>query len=106
LFLQRDAEFGVGLEKLRVDLSQGFGAVLFRFGRGIVDDVLVIDGRVVNVGPGGLLHGLPVAEGLEAPFQEPFRFLFLGGDQADDVFVQAAGDGVGFDIVTKPHLYS
>ncbi len=104
LFFQRDAELGVGLQKLRIDLVEALGAALFRFGRGIVNDVLVIDGRVVNVGPGGLLHGLPVAEGLEPPFQQPFRFLFLGGDQADDVFVEAAGDGVGFDIGDEPPL--
>ena len=36
-----------------------------------------IDGRIVDVGPLGLSHFLPLVEGLEAPFQQPLRLVFL-----------------------------
>ena len=39
-----------------------------------------------------------MAVGLEAPFQQPFGLVLLGGNQADDVFAQAAGNGIGFDV--------
>ena len=98
LLLQGDAELVVGLQQLGIDLVQALGAVLLGLGRGVVNDVLVVDGRVVDVGPGRLLHGQPVAIGLQAPFEQPFRLVLLGGNQADDVLVQAAGDGIGFDV--------
>ena len=42
--------------------------------------------------------GLPVLEGLETPLQQPFRLVLLGGDPADDIFIQAGGCGIGVDV--------
>ena len=42
--------------------------------------------------------------GLEAPFQQPLRLVLLGGNQADDVLAQAAGDGFGLDVADESPL--
>ena len=86
---QRNAELLVGLEELRVDVVERLRPVLPRLGRRVVDDRLVVDRRVVDVLPGRLLHREPVAVGLQAPLEQPLRLVLLGGDQPDDVFVQA-----------------
>ena len=51
-------------EQFGIDFVETFWSILFGFGRGVVDDVLIIDRRVVDVGPGGLPHGLPMPIGL------------------------------------------
>ena len=58
--LKRDAELVVSLEQLGIDFVQAFGAVLLGLGGGVVDDVLVVDGRIMDIGPGRLRHGLPM----------------------------------------------
>ena len=98
LLLQGDAELGVGLEQFRVDIVQALGAVAIGLGRGVINNVLVVDLGVVDVGPRGLFEGQPVAVGLEAPFEEPCGLVLLGGNQADDIFAKAAGNGIGFDV--------
>ena len=98
LFLQRDTELGVGLQELRIDLVEALGAVFPGLGRRIIDDVVVVDLGVVNVGPGGLFEGEPMPISLETPLEQPLRLFLLGGNQADDVLIQAAGDGVGSNI--------
>src|SRR5262249_37915037 len=98
LLAQRDAELFVGLEQLGIDLLEAFWAIFLGFGGRVVNNVLVIDWRVMYIGPGGFAHGLPVAVGLETPIEEPFRLMLLGGNQADDVLIEAAGDGIGFDL--------
>src|SRR5665811_641319 len=95
---QGDAELGVGLEQFRIDIVQALGAVALGLGRGVINNVLVVDLGVVDVGPRGLFEGQPVAVGLEAPFEEPCGLVLLGGNQADDIFAQAAGNGIGFDV--------
>ena len=35
------------------------------------------------------LHLLPPSEGVQPELQEPLRFVFLGGNQPDDVLIQA-----------------
>ena len=90
LLFQGDAELFVGAEEFGVDLVEAL-ELLLGLGGGVVDDVLVVDGGIVDVGPGGgLLFGLeffPVSEGLETPFEHEFGLDFLGGDPADDVLV-------------------
>src|SRR5262249_52348988 len=98
LLLERDAELLVGFEELWIDLIERLGRVVLRFRSRVIDDVLVIDLRVVDVGPGGLAHGKPVAVGFQAPFEEPLGFLLFSRDQADDVLAEAAGDGFGLDV--------
>ena len=101
---KRNAQLLVGLQQLRIDFVQALGPVLFRLRRRIINDVLVVDRGIVYVGPRRLGHGLPVTVGLQAPLEQPLRLLLLGGNQADDVFTQAAGDGIGFDVGDEPPL--
>ena len=75
--LQRDAQLFIGAEQFRIDVVQALGPVGVGFGRGVVDDGLVIDGRIVDVGPGGLFHGEPVPVGLQAPLQHELGLVFL-----------------------------
>ena len=56
LFGERDPQLLVGLQQLRVDLVEALRSVLPAWS-GVVDDVLVIDGGVGDVGPVRLLHG-------------------------------------------------
>src|ERR1019366_8101573 len=77
-----------------IDIVQALGASALGLGGGVVNDVLVVDLGVVYVGPGGLFEGQPVAVGLE----EPGGLVLFGGNQADDIFAKAAGNGIGFDV--------
>ncbi len=97
LFVERDAELLERRPQLRIDFIEGVELLLL-LRRGVVARGLVIDRRVVHVRPGRLLHRQPVTEGLEAPLQHPVRLLFLRGDEPDDVFVEAEGSVVGFDV--------
>ena len=101
LLFQRDAQLLIGAEKLGVHLVQAL-EFLLSLGSGVVDNVLVVDGRVVDLGPGGgllLVSQLyPVTEGFEAPLQHELRLVFLGGDPADDVLVETFGSNVSLDV--------
>ena len=97
LLLQRDAELGVGLEQLRIDLGEAlrpFGALR----RGIVIEILEVDLGVVHVGPGRLLHGQPAAIGLEPPLEQPVGLALLRRDEADDLLVEALRGLDRFDV--------
>ena len=90
LLLQRDAELGIGLEQLGIDVGEALGP----FGalrRGVVIEVLEVDFRIVDVRPGRLLHGQPAAIGLEPPGEQPVGLVLLGRDEADHVLGQALG---------------
>ena len=95
---QGNAQLLVGPQQLGVDLVQALRSVGLGPRRGVVANGLIVDGRVLDVGPGGLLHGEPVAIGLQPPLQQPFRLALLGRDQSDDVFVQAGRHRVGIDV--------
>ncbi len=98
LLVQRDAELLVGLEQLRIHLVQALGRVVLGLGRRIVGDGLVVDGRVVDVGPSGLLHAEPVSVGPKSPFEQEGGLFLLGRDERDDVLVQPRRDGVRFHV--------
>ena len=97
--LEGDAQLVEGLQDLGVDLVQALGGVAAG-GGGVVVDVLVVDGVVVNVGPGRLLvlEPLPVPEGLEPPLQQPLGLFLLGRDEAYDVLAEPLGGQVGVDV--------
>ena len=98
LFLQRDAELGVSLEKLRIDLVETQRPVGRRFWRRIVVARLVVDRRIADLRPDRFGHGEPVAVGLEAPLEKPVGFFLLRGDEADGVLRETLGRAVGFDV--------
>ena len=97
LFLQRNAELGIGLEQLGVHLVEALGR-RHALGGGVVIEVLEVDLGVVDLGPGRLLHLQPAAIGLEAGLQHPGRLVLLVRDEADDVLVQALGRIFGLDV--------
>ena len=96
-FLERDAELLVGGEQRRIHLVEALGLRFELRGR-VVDDRLVVDRGVVDVGPLWLLHGQPVPVGLQPPFEHELGLVLLGRDQSDHVFVQAPGHGVRLDV--------
>src|SRR4029453_9508532 len=67
-------------------------------GRRVIDDVLVVDRRVVHVLPRRLSHSEPGAIRLQAPLEQPRRLTFLLGNQPDDFLVEPLWNGLGFDI--------
>ena len=103
LLTQRDAQLVESRQQFRVNLVHTLGAVLLGRGGGIIDNVLEINAGVLNVGPGRFLflEGDPVTKSLEPPFQHPFRFLFLGGNKADNVLTETLGGGILLDINGK-----
>ncbi len=97
LLLERNAELLEGAADLRIDLVEALqGRPLPR--RGVVDDVLVVDRTVLDVAPGRLFHGLPHAERLEPPLEQPRGLLFLLRDEVDDVLVESARGRVLLDV--------
>ena len=92
-----DPELLIRLQQFRIDLFQTLRRCLL-FRRRIIDHILVVDGRILHVGPCRLFHRQPVAERLQPPFQQPFGFPLLAGDQTDDVLTETARSGVRFDI--------
>src|SRR6266566_1593944 len=97
LLLDRDPELLEGLDQFRIDLVERveLGPLL---GGGVVTDRLIVDRPVLHVGPVRLAHLEPVAVGLQAPLQHPFRLALFGRDQPDDVLVQTGRHDLGFDV--------
>ena len=96
--LQRNAELLVGFQELRIHFVEAFRSFAGLLRRGVVDDVLVIDGFVMDLWPGRFFHRLPVPERLEPPVGQPRRFVFLARNQPDDVLVQTRRRGLGFHV--------
>ena len=98
LLMQRNTQFFVGAQQLRVNFIEAFRFVGHAFGGGIVGHRLKVDFRVVHVRPGRLCHFLPDAEGFQTPFGHPFRLALLSGDKAHHVFIQTGRNGVGLNV--------
>ncbi len=94
---ERDAELVVGLPQLRVHLVQRAER---RDGlrRRVVDHVLVVDRRVLHVGPVRLGHLQPARIRLQPPLEQPGGLLLLEADEADDLFIQPLRGGICLDI--------
>ena len=92
-----NAQFVERFHQLRVDFFL-VGAAFFLCRVGVVRNTLVVDGREVDMGPIGLLQGLPIAEGLETEVEHPLRFALLFGNEAYDVLVEAGVDNLGMDV--------
>ncbi len=101
LFLEGNPELVVRVEQLRVDLVEAL-ELLLRLRRRVVVHVLVVDLRVVDLRPGGLVPFLEHLQespiGLEPPLEEPFRLFLLRGDQPHGVFAETLGHELGLDI--------
>ena len=99
--VQRNTQFFVGFQQLGVDFIQALGAIFWALGRTKIGDLLVIDGRIVQVCPGRLFHLQPLTVSVQAPLQHPLRLAFLLGDEGDGVFIQARWQCVAFNIGYK-----
>src|SRR5262249_29729175 len=80
LLLERDAELFERPPDLGVDLVEAPDDGL-RLRRGVVNDVLVVDGTVFDVAPRGLVHRLPDPIRLQPPLEQPLRLVLLGRDE-------------------------
>ena len=100
LLLNRNAQLVEGFQQLRIDFIQTIQARLF-FGRGVINDVLVVDERVFRVEPVRFGQRLPVTKRFQAPVEQPLRLVFFGGDLTNNVFGQAARKSLGFDVGLK-----
>ena len=94
---ERNAELVVGLPQLGVHLVQG-AERLDGLRRRVVDHVLVVDRRVLHVGPVRLGHLQPPRIRLQPPLEQPGRLLLLEADEADDLFIQPLRGGVRLDV--------
>src|SRR5690348_13908125 len=95
---QRNAQLFVGGEQFGIDLVKALGTVLVGLRRRVVNDLLVIDRRIMNVRPGGLLHSEPLAIGFKPPIEHELRLVFAGGNQANGLFVETGRYGIGIYI--------
>ena len=59
---------------------------------GVVGDALVVHLRHMDVPPAGLLHRLPVVEGLQPEVEEPLGLALLLGDESHDILVETLVD--------------
>ena len=86
--MERNTEFFKRLGKLGIYLLR---PVTVLFGRRIIDDILKIDLRDIQMGPMRHLHLLPFPESLQPEIQKPQGFLLLGRNQPYDIFIQPFG---------------
>src|SRR5208283_4424727 len=88
-FVQRYAQLGIGGEQLRIDLLDALRRIERRARRGIIGNVLIVDGLVVHPRPSRLLHGLPVPKRFQTPVEQELRLLFLQRYRAHHVLVES-----------------
>ena len=105
LLLERNPELLERGADFRIDLVETVERRPL-LGRRVIDDVLVVDRRVVHVLPRRLGHREPGAIRLQAPLEQPRRLAFLLGDQPDDLLVETLRNGLGFDIGDEAVRYS
>ena len=96
-FLQRYAELFVRRQQFRIDLVEALRTGLF-LRCGVVMNILVVDRRMMDLGPMRLGHGLPGDECLKPPFQQPVGLVLARGNQPDRVLGQPLGGDVHLDV--------
>ena len=91
--VQRNAELGVGREQFRIHLIEALRRIRRRPRRRVIGNVLVVDGLVVHMRPGRLLHGLPVPECLQPPVEQKLRLVLLLRNGGHDIFIESRAAG-------------
>ena len=94
---ERNAQFGIDLQEFGIDLVQRLGARR-RLRRGEIIEILEVDFGIVDARPARRLHGQPAAISVKTPFEQPFRLVLFGRDEADNILAEALGGLVGLDI--------
>ena len=102
LLEQRDAELVVGLAQLGIELVEALDLLLL-LGRRVVDDLVVVDRRVIDLRPFGLgvagrEHLAKARERLEPIVEEPFRLVLLGRDQPHHAFGETRRRAILLDL--------
>ena len=100
LLTQRNPELVEGLEQFGVHLIKA-GLLLLLLWSGVINDVLVVDGRIAQSSPIGLSHALPLAEGTQAEVQQELGLLLFGRNQPNNLFTEALGDLLRFNVSDK-----
>ena len=103
LLTQRDAELVEGLQQFGIHFIKARLGLLL-FGSGVINDVLIIDRVIAELGPVGLLKGEPVPKRLEAELEKKVGLLLLAGDQSHHLLIQSLGDFFGLDVRDKAVL--
>src|SRR5216683_3184091 len=100
LFFEWNAQFLVGAQDFGIQFLQAREAGLL-FGRGVINDFLVVDRPVLDIGPLWfglrLLQRRPVVIRLQPPLEHELRFILLGRDQANNVLVESLWDSLFLD---------
>src|SRR5687768_2062113 len=86
-----------GAKQLGVDLIHAV-KLLFRLGRSVIADRLKIDPRIFDIRPLWLFHLEPLLIGFKPKFKEPRGFVFLGGNEPDNIFVKAFWRDIRLDF--------
>ncbi len=87
LLAQRNTKLFVSAKQFRVDFIKRLRARLI-LRRRIIIDVLEVDLGILDACPCWLFHGEPAFIGLQTPLKHPFRLVFLGGNEANDIFIK------------------
>src|SRR5208282_1169305 len=96
LLHQRDSEFGVGAQELRIDFVERLRRRRGSW-RGEIIDVLEVDRRIGDARPRRRVHRPPTTQSLKPPFQQPLRLSLLFGNEPDSVFIQALWGQIRLD---------
>ena len=97
LLTQRNPELVERFQKLGINLIEA-GFFLLLLGSCVINDVLIIDRVVPQLGPIRLLKGQPMPERLEAELKQKIGLLLLLGDQTHHLLAETFGDLVGLDL--------
>ena len=100
LFFKRNTQFFKSPPEFRIDLIKTVGFYLLLWCR-IINDILVVDWRITDIGPGRLFHFQPVAKGFQSPFQQPGGFILLRRNKTYGVFIQTFRSLICFNISNK-----
>ena len=76
LLFQRDPQLLVSLQQTRVDFIKAVELDLL-LRRRIIDGILIVDWRILDVVPCGFLQGQPVPVSFQPPFQKPAGLVLL-----------------------------
>src|SRR6478672_3010708 len=100
LLMQRNTQLGVCVQDFRIHFIQALELFLL-LGRRVIGKRLIIDRRILHVGPRRfslfLLQRGPVPIGLQPPFHHELRLALLQGNSADNVFIQSGRKPVFVD---------
>ena len=99
--MKGNAQFLECLGQLGIDLLRPVTVLL---GSRIIDNILEINFRDIQMGPVRNLHLLPFAEGVKPEVQKPLRFILLRRNQPYDILIQAFRDELLLHIRHEPML--